>query len=63
MGARPMSRLIQDKIRKALADELLFGRLANGGDVTIDSDEEGQITLQIADPKSPSDAKEPEQVN
>ena len=31
MGARPMSRLIQDTIRKALADELLFGRLAGGG--------------------------------
>ncbi|MGZ8315518.1 MAG: ATP-dependent Clp protease ATP-binding subunit ClpA, partial [Telluria sp.] len=30
MGARPMSRLIQDMIRKALADELLFGRLVNG---------------------------------
>ena len=37
MGARPMARLIQDTIRKALADELLFGRLANGGKVTIDS--------------------------
>src|SRR5690606_6767922 len=31
MGARPMQRLIQDTIRKALADELLFGKLANGG--------------------------------
>jgi len=36
MGARPMSRLIQDTIRSALADELLFGRLANGGKVTVD---------------------------
>ncbi len=36
MGARPMSRLIQDTIRKALADELLFGRLLNGGKVSVD---------------------------
>ena len=36
MGARPMARLIQDTIRSALADELLFGRLANGGRVTVD---------------------------
>ena len=36
MGARPMARLIQDTIRSALADELLFGRLANGGKVTVD---------------------------
>ncbi|MDR2091789.1 MAG: ATP-dependent Clp protease ATP-binding subunit ClpA [Azoarcus sp.] len=38
MGARPMARLIQDMIRAALADELLFGRLASGGKVTIDID-------------------------
>ena len=38
MGARPMSRLIQTTIRKALADELLFGKLAQGGRVTVDWD-------------------------
>lgn len=38
MGARPMHRLIQDTIRRALADELLFGRLTNGGAVTVDVD-------------------------
>ena len=47
MGARPMSRLIQDTIRKALADELLFGKLVNGGDVHIDIDENDNIKLQI----------------
>ena len=47
MGARPMSRLIQDTIRKALADELLFGKLVNGGDVHIDIDENENIKLQI----------------
>ena len=45
MGARPMARLIQDTIRSALADELLFGRLANGGTVTIDLDEKNQVKL------------------
>src|SRR6187549_3811893 len=45
MGARPMARLIQDTIRRALADELLFGRLANGGKVTIDVDEEDKVRL------------------
>jgi len=45
MGARPMARLIQDTIRSALADELLFGRLANGGKVTVDVDSEGKTRL------------------
>jgi ATP-dependent Clp protease ATP-binding subunit ClpA len=45
MGARPMARLIQDTIRKALADELLFGRLNDGGQVHIDIDENDQIKL------------------
>ena len=45
MGARPMARLIQDEIRRALADELLFGRLANGGHVVVDVDESGAIKL------------------
>jgi len=45
MGARPMARLIQDTIRSALADELLFGRLANGGHVTVDLDGDGKVKL------------------
>jgi len=45
MGARPMSRLIQDIIRKALADELLFGKLTNGGNVTIDIDSNDKLKL------------------
>ncbi|MEJ5210071.1 MAG: ATP-dependent Clp protease ATP-binding subunit ClpA [Burkholderiales bacterium] len=49
MGARPMARLIQDTIRKALADELLFGRLVNGGKVTVDVDEQGQVKLLFAE--------------
>jgi ATP-dependent Clp protease ATP-binding subunit ClpA len=45
MGARPMARLIQDTIRRVLADELLFGRLSNGGQVSVDADEQGEIKL------------------
>jgi len=47
MGARPMARLIQDTIRKALADELLFGKLVNGGEVEIDIDAKEEIVLNI----------------
>ncbi len=47
MGARPMARLIQDTIRKALAEELLFGRLVNGGHVTIDVDDSGKVRLEF----------------
>ena len=45
MGARPMARLIQDTIRKALADELLFGQLANGGTVHVDIDDKDEVKL------------------
>ena len=45
MGARPMQRLIQDTIRKALADELLFGKLVAGGKVTVDVDAKGVVQL------------------
>jgi len=47
MGARPMARLIQDTIRSALADELLFGKLANGGKVTVDIDADKKVTLEF----------------
>ncbi len=47
MGARPMARLIQDTIRSALADELLFGKLANGGKVTIDIDDADKVVLRF----------------
>jgi ATP-dependent Clp protease ATP-binding subunit ClpA len=47
MGARPMQRLIQDTIRRALADELLFGRLVDGGRLTIDVDADGKPVLDI----------------
>ena len=47
MGARPMQRLIQDTIRKALADELLFGKLVDGGIVTVDLDADDKVTLNM----------------
>ncbi|MDT7929826.1 ATP-dependent Clp protease ATP-binding subunit ClpA [Tepidimonas sp.] len=52
MGARPMQRLIQDTIRRALADELLFGRLVDGGRLTVDVETpadggEPQVKLDI----------------
>jgi len=47
MGARPMQRLIQDTIRRALADELLFGRLVDGGRLTVDVDADGKPVLDI----------------
>ena len=49
MGARPMARLIQDTIRSALADELLFGRLAHGGKVTVDVGPDEKIKLAFVE--------------
>src|SRR5665213_76699 len=53
MGARPMARLIQDLIRKALADELLFGRLVSGGKVTIDLDDNDHAKLVFDETPEP----------
>jgi len=46
MGARPMARVIQDNIKKPLAEELLFGKLASGGHVNI-TVEDGELLLEI----------------
>ena len=54
MGARPMARLIQDTIRKALADELLFGKLAKGGRVTIDMDADEKVLLEFEETAVPA---------
>ena len=53
MGARPMQRLIQDTIRRALADELLFGKLQHGGKVTIDIGEDEKIKLVFEEETAP----------
>jgi len=48
MGARPMARLIQDKIRRPLAEELLFGKLENGGSVHVTTkDDELIINIDV----------------
>jgi ATP-dependent Clp protease ATP-binding subunit ClpA len=58
MGARPMQRLIQDTIRKALADELLFGRLTEGGRLNVDIDDKEEVQLDIQPlPKKEKTAK------
>ncbi|MDI4632029.1 ATP-dependent Clp protease ATP-binding subunit ClpA [Pelomonas sp. V22] len=57
MGARPMQRLIQDTIRRALADELLFGKLVDGGRLSVDVDAEGNTTLDIQPLKPAKDNK------
>ena len=62
MGARPMSRLIQDTIRRGLADELLFGKLANGGHVFVDIDDKDQITLDFEDVTSEKSAGKSDQL-
>jgi ATP-dependent Clp protease ATP-binding subunit ClpA len=59
MGARPMQRLIQDTIRRALADELLFGRLVDGGRLTVDIDDEGHALLDIQPQKKDKPKAEP----
>jgi ATP-dependent Clp protease ATP-binding subunit ClpA len=52
MGARPLGRVIQEHIKKPLAEELLFGKLAKGGNVQVGV-KDGQIDLRIEEPGSP----------
>ena len=54
MGARPMSRIIQQTIKTPLADEVLFGRLKNGGTVrVVVREEDGKKTLGFEFPEGP----------
>jgi len=46
MGARPMARLVQDEIKKPLAEKILFGDLAQGGEVDIDV-EDGALVIEV----------------
>jgi ATP-dependent Clp protease ATP-binding subunit ClpA len=47
MGARPMQRLIQDKIKRPLAEDLLFGRLADKGGVVHITERDGELALEV----------------
>jgi ATP-dependent Clp protease ATP-binding subunit ClpA len=51
MGARPMARVIQDKVKRPLADELLFGKLVNGGRVSIDVKDGELVVDSQAEPE------------
>jgi len=51
MGARPMARVIQDKVKRPLADELLFGKLVDGGRVTIDVQDDELVVRTQAEPE------------
>src|SRR5688572_3635852 len=58
MGARPMARLIQDKVKQPLAEELLFGKLSQGGEVHVSVKDDGlAFELTPAAPKEPRPAK------
>ncbi len=47
MGARPMARLIQERLKKPLAEALLFGELSQGGQVDVTLDEQGEIKIDL----------------
>ena len=55
-GARPLARIIQEHIKKPLAEELLFGRLAKGGTVEVDAGEDG-LSFAYPDPPPPAPPK------
>ena len=54
MGARPMQRLIQTRIKKELAEDILFGRLSNNGGVVQISVKDGELVLEIEEPEKVS---------
>jgi ATP-dependent Clp protease ATP-binding subunit ClpA len=52
MGARPMARLIQEKLKKALAEEILFGSLSDGGEVSVTADDDIRVTVKPRNSKA-----------
>jgi ATP-dependent Clp protease ATP-binding subunit ClpA len=55
MGARPLARVVQDKIKKSLAEELLFGKLVDGGSVSVDA-VAGELIFDIRPEKTATKA-------
>jgi ATP-dependent Clp protease ATP-binding subunit ClpA len=60
MGARPLGRVIQDKIKKPLAEELLFGKLVNGGLVKIGF-RDGKLTFDVSPEKPAAKKSQPKE--
>ncbi|MBM3492337.1 MAG: ATP-dependent Clp protease ATP-binding subunit ClpA [Alphaproteobacteria bacterium] len=58
-GARPLARVIQEHVKKPLADEVLFGRLSKGGVVKIDL-RDGKLAFEVLESKSGEPSPEPE---
>jgi ATP-dependent Clp protease ATP-binding subunit ClpA len=54
MGARPMARLIQESIKRPLAEELLFGKLVNGGRVNVDVSDDDKLEFMIEAKERPA---------
>ena len=59
MGARPMERIIQENIKKPLADELLFGKLQNGGVVQVSRDKKAGLSIKLKSEKSGGKSDKP----
>ncbi len=59
MGARPMARIIQENIKKPLADELLFGKLQNGGVVQVSRDKKAGLSIKLKSEKSDGKSDKP----
>ena len=59
MGARPMARIIQENIKKPLADELLFGKLQNGGVVQVSRDKKLGLSIKLKSEKSGGKSDKP----
>jgi ATP-dependent Clp protease ATP-binding subunit ClpA len=57
MGARPLSRLIAEKIKKPLAEEVLFGKLMKGGSIKIELND-GELSFCFGAAKSKNKARE-----
>jgi ATP-dependent Clp protease ATP-binding subunit ClpA len=55
-GARPLARVIQTEIKNQLSDEILFGRLARGGEVQLEM-EDGKVAFRIPE-AAPAKARE-----
>ena len=60
-GARPLARIIQEHIKKPLAEELLFGKLTKGGVVHVSVDKEADKLAFAFEPRPPSAPSEPKE--